>query len=127
MSAATIKGISVEELFQVSDVQTLMEEDGHPGPIIYAVFARIGQENAEMVEGGRFGYSLKACVSDTRLEIQINRTECIPWIGKVLLETHGTSPLQRSDFTLDWQDQLPEKWREIADIQLLKAGNLCLL
>ena len=64
VAAATIKGVGLEEGFRGDEVETLMEEDGNPGPVVAAVLARIGRGSADFVDGGEFGEHFGASVAD---------------------------------------------------------------
>lgn len=58
------------------------------------------------------------------LGAMISRDECVLWIGLVLLELRSQSnegSVMESSFLREWEQQLPEAWREHAKINVLKV------
>ena len=53
----------------------------------------------------------------------IERNKCVQWVGQIMLEARSdVAERPISDFLQDWQDRLPEAWREHAKLELLNVG-----
>lgn len=55
----------------------------------------------------------------------IDRDQCVSWVGCVILEAQEPSYIDilESEFIINWQDQLPEIWRENAKLSALKVSS----
>lgn len=53
----------------------------------------------------------------------IDRDRCVSWVGAILLEseTQRTEGTTKSAFVQTWRDQLPEVWRDQAQLGLLEV------
>lgn len=54
---------------------------------------------------------------------RIDRDKCVPWVGSILLEseTQRTEGIPKAAFIQTWKDQLPEAWRDQAQLELLEV------
>ena len=57
-------------------------------------------------------------------DAMLDREQTVSWVGMRLLESHnGSKSTAISDFMKDWQNQLPEIWREDAALDVLKVNS----
>ena len=106
MSAITVDGIDPTSPFSISGVANSMQEEGLFIGVLRAMIQRLSAqfENAMVL---------------------IDREKCVSWVGAVLLEVKlAGNTTASSTFRSMWQDELPERWRAQASLDLLAVSNL---
>lgn len=66
------------------------------------------------------GYQQRA---ERHADIMIDASKCVPWIGLQLLQSTSLQvrDIQVDTFLQRWKDHLPERWRSMVDLSLLKV------
>lgn len=103
--AASVRSLKLDESFSVSAIASMVEELFQPGALVVAVLSRVSAGESVSSDG----YA------------RLDRERCVSWIGAVLLESLPGAMLV-TDFVKQWQDQLPEVWREHASLEAIKVG-----
>ncbi|MCJ1397719.1 hypothetical protein MMC11_000915 [Xylographa trunciseda] len=108
MAETTIRGIDVTSTFQYVDRILTVVEDGWDKAIPHAILRMLSSDDEHTMEGW----------------VLIDRFKCVQWVGQVYLEAlcRGGKAAP-SNFLQIWQDQLPERWREDAKLDLLSASS----
>ncbi|KAL8828720.1 MAG: hypothetical protein Q9191_002428 [Dirinaria sp. TL-2023a] len=110
ISAATATGIKIDESLYISSIAEVVEEDGFPQSLLHAVISRLSVEQIVPVEGWA----------------NITAAKSVPWLGTVILDSNAISSegILESMFLQEWQNLLPESWREHVSLTLLKGEYL---
>ena len=104
LTAATINGVKLDQLWNIADMENQVIEDQMNIEIHRAVVRHLSD-------------------SQSNLEARLDATQSTAWVGLVLLASNE-NPIYKRDFIAQWQDQLPESWRELANIEMLQASVL---
>ena len=121
MSAAIIKGIDITKGFRIESFRYLTVEDGYPEQLVAAVLKRFSQGDSP--ENCKCHHLSDQTTISHFLKGLIDRRKCVQWVGQVILEARSdVAEIPISDILQEWQDQLPEAWREHAKLELL---NVC--
>lgn len=104
LTAATINGVKLDQLWNIADMEKQVIEDQINIEIYRAVVRRLSE-------------------SPSLLEAKLDAAQTTAWVGSVLLASSEKATYEKS-FVAQWQDQLPESWRELANMKLLQASLL---
>ncbi|KAL8745858.1 MAG: hypothetical protein Q9190_002057 [Brigantiaea leucoxantha] len=113
MSAVLLKGLDLERGFPWAALAQTVEEDGFPIPLLQALLARV-KKPLELLESKCLKISAVA----------IDKDVCLRFVGAIILESQaGTGEeLGVVGFLQTWKDQLPEKWRKDAKLEVIKGS-----
>ena len=103
--AASARDLKLDESFSTSAIVSTVDEESYPTALVSAVLARISARDQDVMDG----YAI------------LDRTKCVSWVGAVLLESLDGEVLV-SDFVKQWQDKLPEAWRDRAFLEAIKVN-----
>lgn len=61
--------------------------------------------------------------AQNRIDALLSKEIAVPWVGAILLESQhpSTEGMPLSTFLEEWRNQLPEKWRKYAMLDVLKV------
>ena len=131
MSALTLKGLKLQDSIYVDDIVGLVQEDGIPVALFQAIINRLHLEKVIPMDGCRLCLNLPDIPysAEDGIGATLSPDKCVPWVGAVILnsESHLPEGIARSDFMQQWQNLLPEAWREHATLSLLNVGLVCAL
>ena len=105
VTAASVRSLKLDDNLSVSAIASTVEELHHPVGLVVAVLARVSAGDSVPVDG----------------YVRLDRGKCVSWVGAVLLESLAATILV-TDFVKEWQDKLPEVWREYASLEAIKVG-----
>ena len=124
MSAATVRSVAIENAFSISALEGSVEEDGHPVAFFRAVIDRLSSEENDLMDGCECTLAPPS-ISEAKIPngVILDRTKAVSWIGAAFLESQQAPPdgIFLPEFVREWQDLLPETWRQYADLQALKV------
>lgn len=128
LSAATIRGVSLEKTFDLESIAKMVCNDGYPWELFMAVMVRLVSDTTLRKDDGPCRITSGAPVRDTIFkEVNLSRDETVQWVGMVCLQRAGESEqanaegIPQSQFLARWHDLLPEGWRKHASMDLLKV------
>ncbi|KAI4127103.1 MAG: hypothetical protein LQ347_004739 [Umbilicaria vellea] len=110
LSAAAVNELKLDDGFPTSSITSMVEEDGYSTTLLMAVLTRLSSSEDFISHDWA----------------KIDRNKCVPWVGAILLEseTQRTDGTPKSAFIQTWKDQLPEAWRDQAQLGLLEGKYL---
>ena len=103
-AAALADGVRLDSQFLIDDVAGAVAEEAYPATLAVAILQRLASDEQEK-DG------LWSC---------LDRTKTVSFVGKVLLEARRRQPAYlTADFLDTWKDNLPEAWREGAELKTI--------
>ena len=107
INSMTAEGASIDKSFITSHAKSLVVDEGYSGEIFDVMMRRI------------------CCDDDIADQASIDSNKCVAWIGSILFEANEELPVSKERLLSTWKDQLPEVWRNQADLNLLLVNNVC--
>ena len=128
ISGATVGSVNLGGSFSIATLSRIVEEDGHPTALFRAVIDRLSSNDVDLMDDCKLVPTESAPSASLTefVDAALSREKAVPWVGLVLLQSHhmSTEVVVLSDFLQDWQNQLPEDWRNHATLDALKVYYL---
>lgn len=128
LSAVTLRGFNFEKSFDPKALANIVGNDGYPQALCMAVIVRLVPNTDNQKDDREYrSISPTLFMPDNTLKgVTLSRDKTIEWVGDVCLQRVGeydqTKSIPQSNFLAQWQDLLPEDWRQHASMDLLKAN-----
>lgn len=118
--------MNLGESFSMTTLGGIAEEDGYSDSLLKAVIDRLGSDDESDLMDECESTTISSVwiyVLTAHTDAVLSRENAIPWVGVVLLQSQCASAegTPTSRFLQEWQNQLPESWREQATLEVLKV------
>ena len=123
LTNVTANGLDLEKRILIEELMAFAVEDGYKEELLHAVVLRLRSDMDNATHQCKQVFEHAGLKELTiRPGTTIDRATCVKWVGTLILQSRAaTDGIPESLLLSEWRNQLPEPWRQYAELELLKV------